>query len=329
MNRFYSLLYIGTILLGLFIGATQHVAASGEDFYLIVSPTYPKAGQQFTVEARTLTFDRARADIKWYLNGILYSSGVGRVEETFITSQIGSSMTIQAAATTPTGSTYQDEVVLSISSIDFIVSADTYTPPLYRGAAWPTIGSNITVYAVPHLFIDGKRLKTEDLVYVWKLNDDQMRDQSGGGKNKLSFFIDNFRNQPHKITLVVSDRLNTVQFRDAFEPTMQSPKLLFYEYRPLLGPSSLASNSFQVNSGDTISVLAEPYFFGLNALKRATLAWTLNGNPVEGSAQNLRLLDLVAPPDSNFQGSLRLSIKDPKSLFQRAENKFLISSKGQ
>lgn len=327
MNHLYSFFYICIISLGLFVGFTQYTTAAGEEFFLIISPSFPKAGKSFTVEARTLTFDRARANIKWYLNGVLYSSGVGRVEESFTASEVGSSMTIQAAATTPSNSVYQDQITLNISAIDFIISADTYTPPLYRGAAWPTIGSTITVHAIPHLHIKGKRIKTEDLVYIWRLNEDQMYDQSGGGKNKITFFIDNFRNQSHKITLVVSDRQNIVQFRDTFEPEMRSPKIVFYEYRPLLGPSTLASSSFTVERGSTVSVIAEPYFFSLAALKRATLAWTLNSKPVEGSAQNRLLLDLTAPEDANVRGNLRLSIKDPKSVFQRAESKFLISSK--
>lgn len=318
---FFFILFAGVL------GLTGYAHAGGEEFFLSVSPSFPKAGQNFTVEARSLTFDRARADIKWYVNGVLYSSGVGKVEETFTASGIGTTMNIQVAATTEKGGTYQDETSIDIGSIDFIVSGDTYVPPFYRGAAWPTIGSNMTVRAIPHLYIKGKRVPTENIVYSWKLNNEPMYSQSGGGKNKLSFFVDNLRGQPHKISLLVSDRANTVQFEDSIDPPVYSPQLLFYEYRPLLGPAPLAGGSFSVNPGDTTSVIAEPYFFGLTSLKRSLFTWTLNGKPVEGSAKNPLLLDLTAPSDGNVQGRLRLLMKDPKSFFQRAESQFLISSK--
>ena len=156
------------------------------DLILTVSPTSPKAGENITASAKSFAFDAARAKFTWFLNGKQTASGVGLVEQTFAAGRFGSEINVRVTVISEDGNFYEAETNISVADIDFIIHSLTYTPSFYRGAALPTPGSVVEVIATPHLFRSGERLRPQNLIYEWSLDDKTVASQSVGGKNKLA-----------------------------------------------------------------------------------------------------------------------------------------------
>jgi len=295
------------------------------DLSLNVSPQYPSAGENFTVKAKSFTFDPVRANFQWLLNGKIVSSGKGLSEQIFTASKLGSQMTIKAVATMNGGSSFGAQIIVNVADIDLIASPLTYTPLFYRGYSFASPGAVVEIYAVPHLFSGGARIAPKNLIYEWFVDGNKFSAKSGEGKNKFILDTWDAGNASYDIGLKVSSSGGSISVQKNIRIRPQNPQVLFYEINKLTGRKNLAHSSFFLRSGETLSVLAEPYFFGLASLNRAAVSWNANGNVIDTTSENPKILEVTAPENSISSTNFGSSIEDAKTIYQRAAAELTIT----
>ena len=264
--------------------ASALILTSPNDLVLSISPASPKAGQTITATAKSFAFDAARANFRWLLNGKEIASGRGLIEQTFTAGSLGSGMVIRAIATSIDGSVFETQTDVSVADIDFIIHPLAYTPAFYRGAALPTPGSVVEIIAVPHLFSGGAKLKLQNLIYEWSLDGKPVQNQSGGGKNKLVLRLADVGSSEYIVTLKTSSLGGVASTQKNIRIRTYQPEILFYEVNALTGIKPQAIVSFLGRAGNSFSILAEPFFFGLESLARAQIGWSANGEKFEQPA---------------------------------------------
>lgn len=316
MNKTYIKIIIGMFFwVGFSVGAAT---TQPSELTFSISPNFPKAGESFTVEARSSTVDAMRSSFQWYLNGKLVASGVGVISQTFIASKIGSVMSIDIKLNASDGRVFSRNLMVHVSDVDLIVRPATYVPYNYRGSSLATAPGILEVYALPHLFsTSGARLKAEDLFYEWSLNGSPLKKESGYSKSKILIEMPDTAGLYYTIKLKVSNSSNVIAATKTVTVPTEKSHILFYQTDPLTGRSSLSNISFNVVGGNNISIIAEPYFFGINSLARATFTWTADGVEFKQTEEkNPLLLEIVAPQNAAVLTNFSLLINDKKTLHQ-------------
>ncbi|OGF74006.1 hypothetical protein A3J56_02305 [Candidatus Giovannonibacteria bacterium RIFCSPHIGHO2_02_FULL_46_20] len=313
------------ILLFVFVFFILTRAAFAQSSLLLtVSPATPSPGQTFSVSAQSFVFDATRADFKWYQNGKLVASGVGKRTQNFTAPAVGGSLTIRVVAASSDGSVFEERLVVNPADIDFILHAGTYAPPFYRGAALLTPGSRVELYAVPNAAVGGTKLNPQNLIYEWQLDEQKIIEQSGKGKNRLVFTVPDFLGNQYDVMLTVfspgGDRIAEKNF--LIEPRL--PMILFYPFNALTGISKTARSLFAASTGERVGILAEPYFFDSNVVQSGIFEWKEGGKTLPPQRTNQRLLEIQTPAEGEFQTSFSLELKDVKRTFQQATASFML-----
>jgi len=325
MNTFYKILM--PVLALLFSWQAYALTLSTPaDLALDVSPKSPRPGTSFTILAKSLSFDMVRAKFTWLLNGKNIASGVGLIEQNLQAGKIGSEMNIMVDAISADGISYEASTKIMVSDIDFVIYPLTYTPNFYRGSALATPGSVVEIIAVPHLFFGGERLRAQNLIYEWSIDDKLFRNQSGGGKNKFSIKLADVGNSDYIVTFRVSTLDGEISAQKSVRLKTTMPEILFYETNALTGLKPVALNSFLGRAGNSFSILAEPFYFDLGSLVRAKFNWSANGAAATPNLKNPLLLELASPVNTDSATTFDLKIEDGQALFQRAEALINISA---
>lgn len=324
MGPVKQFVYLTAALLLIALYAEAITISATEDFSLILSPEFPGPGEKFSARAQSFLFDTVRADFEWFLGGKLISKGLGLTEQEFTAGKAGETMRIKVIAYPQNMSAFTGNVTLPLSDIDLITHPLTYTPPMYRGASLPTPGSQVEVFAVPHLFSGGKRISNQNLIFEWSVDGGKILKQSGGGKNKLVLDIADLGFVENEVSLKVSSVSGSIAAQKSVRIKTVAPEILFYETSELTGKKPLAFSIFNMRSGGTFAIIAEPFFMALESLKIAKINWRVGGADLETTPENPRLLELAAPAGEQSESSFSLLIEDVKKIFQRVEAKLRV-----
>ena len=249
----------------------------------IVSPDSPGPNTQVTIEAQGVGTFLGNANITWSVNGKVVLQGVGERNLTLTTGALGSQTKVHVVVNSATEGTLTNDWVFSPSSVNMIWEADTSVPPLYKGKALYSGGSNLKVVAFPSIVINGKGLPSSSLSFQWSVNDVPAPQQSGLGRNSISFTGDQLQLQ-EGVAVTVYSGATQVGFGEVIIP-VSSPQILLYDKDPLRGllldnalPSALSL------SAKEFTIQAAAYNFANSSLQSgaATYAWTLNGSDTTG-----------------------------------------------
>ena len=316
---------LALVFIFLFIGWQAEAAlfASPTDLVLSVDPEFPRPGENFTVEAKSFAFDLGRGDIRWFLNEKLAASGKGTVKNSFVAGLLGSSMNIEVNAVAEDGVEYSAKLNIVPSDIDIVIRPLTYAPSFYRGASLASPGSELEIYAVPHLFSGKKtRISSQNIVYRWFSGSSELPIESGAGKNKLSVQLPDVGESGYDFSVEAGSPDGKIKFKKTIAVKTRKPEVLFYETNSLTGQKIKSFSVFNAFAGDAFSIIAEPYYFDLASLAKAAIKWVANGEKLKsaaGSIKNRRLLELTAPAGTESQSNFALSISDESTIFQRVE----------
>ncbi len=295
---------------------------------LILSPETPRPGNNFTVEARSYSFDMNHATFTWYRNGKELSAGVGRNRENFIAGSAGSEITIRVTAESEDGNQYLAESKISIADVDLVINPLTYVPVWYAGAPKPTPGSVVEIYALPHFFSSGKRISPASLLYHWSLDSDEIADQSGVGKNVLRIRLPNSRNGVSEVVAEITSMRGDISGKKAIKIQSAAPEVLFYESSSLTGTKSRSLSYLATAAGRALSIVAQPFFFSLENLLNLNVFWSANGKKLStAGAQDPFVLDLKTPAEGESSAIFSVTLADKKNIFQTAEASLSIIAK--
>jgi len=249
-------------------------------------------------------------------------SGVGQRDFTFTTGALGKQTRIHVVIKSATEGTLTNDWVFIPSSINMIWEADTSVPPLYRGKALYSGGSNLKVVAFPSIVVNGKGLPASSLSFQWTVNDNPLPQLSGLGQNSLSFTGDQLQ-AAEDIAVTVYYGASKVGYGEVFIPTTV-PQILMYDKDPLRGLllDTALPNALSLSAKE-FTIQAVPYYFANQSINSgaATYAWTLNDEDTTGPNASRGMLTLRQTGSGTGSATIGVTMQnsDPSMLVQAAQ----------
>jgi len=336
MNKRISLIIILSLLAFILPGKTlaYYESTSDGDLRAIVIPENPGPNENVTINLQSYLLNLDTCDYTWTLNSQTAQSGIGQKSLSFQTPGLGQTDTLQLSLSCQDGSSQVKNFVFQSNDADFLTSADTYTPPFYRGGAKPTSKSQLRVVVLPQVFdANGTPISAKELVYKWSKDGKPMLTSSGYGKSAVNIEAED--TGPSNLAVEISTLSGETKVVKSISIPLSQPKLILYENKPLLGIQYQAGLNGSSNlTGEETNIVAEPFFFKDESLSIGNigLSWYMNSQPItEGiSGQSLTLrqagtqsgqamIQVVARDSSNplvnAQNSLQVNFGKKASLF--------------
>ena len=321
-----KILLAGAVLAVLFLARDSR--ASGSGFSLIFIPSNPEPGAKVTARIETYDFDADRAFFTWEMDGAVLTKGTGEKSVSITSPELGKQKNIVVSVVTADSTSAKRTFPIIGQDVDMFWEAGTYVPFWYKGKALPVEESPIKIMAMPHLFSKGVEIKRTNLVYEWYVNFEKDLNKSGTGKNSFVFNPPIYDSE-YTISVKVSSLDGGIIFEKgtSFDLAANSPKIIFYESRPIEGvfSNNALNNETQLSSSE-ISVKAEPFFFSKRNLKNLKYEWTMNGETISSDTEP-GIITLRTEGGSGA-ANIGLRISNPISILQFAE-KFLQINYGQ
>jgi hypothetical protein len=292
---------------------------------LQISPAYPRPGETLTASLSSYAVELERADITWYVDGSMISTGVGETALSIPVEKNSGAISIRATITVA-GISYERTLSVTPGSIDLLWEApQTYTPPFYRGKALPASGAFVKVVAVPYILTETSRIATDDLIYTWSRNDFKrdVRNQSGYGKSTLTM-KKNLLLPNETIAVEALSQNGAYGASAAIAIPEVEPQIIMYQDHPLYGVQyqTVLETVLEGNSEKSESILlaAEPFFFSLtnNTLSSLTFDWSINGNSIAPNWEKPNRISLGITEGMEGEALTRLSVSAPDFLLQEA-----------
>lgn len=283
---------------------------------LTASPSSPAPGEKVKIQATTPGFDKDTSFFEWTVNGKLRTdlSGRGKHSIELVAGKLGASFSISLKVTSQEDRTASASLKIGVSDLVLSWFADTYTPRWYKGKAMPVAGSVVNIVALPQIVLGGRSVDSKNLIYTWGL-DDEERVLTGVGKNILRIKMSNDETQTHWVKVVVEDISKTVRKEgNTFVPSV-TPTALIYLYNE---NSSIefrgAPNLISAPRGETINLIAEPFFFPVKTRSELEFGWRLSGNEITGDPDNKHLFSIDTRTQASSIVPISVNISTPTAL---------------
>jgi hypothetical protein len=266
---------IGTILLAgtLFAPLLASAQFLGADpLTLSVSPQFPHPYDRVTITPSSTLINLAASTITYTVNGKAGGTVSGGNSFSVQAGASGSVTTVAITATGPDG-TYQKTLTLTPSDVELVAEPQTTAHPLYPGGRLVGSQSTVRLVALADLRGASGAIDSKNLVYSWKLGDQQLAPQSGLGRSVLMVTApERYRNATVSVT--VSSQDGGVNGQASLNLAPVEPELRVYENDPLLGPryDRALLGTFSMRDSEA-SFVAVPYFFS----KAPTVSWVVGG----------------------------------------------------
>lgn len=206
-------------------------------------------------------------------------------------------------------------------SVDLLWQTNTAIPPSYEGKALPSANATVSVVALPHFFIQGRRIATSNLVYEWSLNDIDLAGVSGKGKETIVFRASELADARHAVAVTVSTANRSQETTQSVAIAVERPEIVFYELRPLLGPDrSRAILEQPLAEGQEFDVYAESFFFS-EPVQNIFFSWKANNKEV-GEELGNPVLSFRPPSGTTGFFNISLIARNTKDALQRATSGF-------
>ncbi|MBL1434142.1 hypothetical protein COB87_001025 [Candidatus Wolfebacteria bacterium] len=308
-----GLVRIFSILLMLSFVSVLPVSAQVErSFDFKVTPLFPNPGESVSVFAETYSFDISRAQVVWSVDGKVINEGRGLKTVEFLVGDVGEKTNVSFTATR-NGETISHTISITPSVIDLIVEAETYTPPLYKGAALATHKASVRIIATPSF---GNGYTSKDFIYTWRINGTVQGSISGAGRDVLNTVAAPFSRRLN-IRVDVASIDGKVQGRKSVSIKTERPEVLLYAINPLLGLSTtnILANETELNA-DEVTINAEPFY--VPGIYRESLpityAWKLNGTRVSSTNDDLGTITLRQAGNGRGRAQISVSIEHPQEV---------------
>lgn len=329
MKNFLSPIIFSTIIiLAFFISSIVYAAPlpTNTNLFIQSTPKVPAPNEEINLRLISYELNLETSSIIWRVDGKEVAGGIGQTTFSFTNGEAGTSQTITVGVTTQGGNTLERTITYTPSIIDLIWEADTYTPPLYQGKALATSESSVNVTAIPTVYDSaGKILTPNDLIFRWERNHTSISSSSGVGKNSIRF-LSNKLTASTIITVRIYTLNNTIVGEKTITIPAESPKIIFYEDRPLAGTAyGRILSSLVTMTDNDFTVRAEPYYFSRPQVISGALQflWAINRNRVTDTTAG-RTLNLKRNPGQEGRAEISLDIANPVSVFQTGHKSFVL-----
>jgi len=282
-----------------------------------VSPENPKPGDSVTLKLTSYAININKSMIVWQNNNQVLVSGYGKDTYTFTAGANGSMSVFNVKITLPdSSSVINKEIIIIPSDIDILWEAnDSYTPPFYKGKAFPSQEGSIKVVAIPNS--DSIKSGSGDVIYTWTRNDEAMQNVSGYNKNSF-IFKNSVLKDIEKISVSVSTIDGKYNASDSLELEMSKPLIIFYEKSSTLGILYNNGTKSEMDlDGDNITIVAEPFFLSLrNSTEDAfNYYWEINDEEINTPSKKTEIT--VSPTSKGGYAEISIEIESLSKLFQQ------------
>ncbi|TSC66854.1 MAG: Uncharacterized protein CEO19_455 [Parcubacteria group bacterium Gr01-1014_73] len=312
INNFHKI-----IIALLFILPLAAQAQFSGNISLRITPEFPGSFTTVRVTLDGLGVDLDRAKISWFLNEQISQTGIGEKNFRFKTGALGETNRLIVSVETLSGEKINTAALIIPAEANLVWEPVAYAPPFYKGKRLYTYESPIRVTAIPEIIENGRRLASDELVFKWKENYKLIQSASGGGKDTITV-RSSVPLKPTVVSVEISTLDNAITAVGSITAEPGQPQILFYENNPLYGIlwNRALTSPFALAQKE-ISVLASPYFFGVQNATDAKLKydWTLNGGPVT-SAGAKNILALRQESEQTGTALLSLRVSNTSGLFQ-------------
>jgi hypothetical protein len=192
-------------------------------------------------------------------------------------------------------------------------------PPLYPGKSLVPLEGSTRVVAVANLVDqNGKTVDPSTLSYAWTVDDTQLANSSGIGKDAI--MVDSpLEYRSSDVSVTVQSQDGSLVGGDSLSLTASEPTVRIYENDPLLGIlfDHALSGDYTINNAED-TLYAAPFSMPTSS-GAPLLQWFLNGDLAQtGSSITLR-------PTGNGQGNASLSLVASAGESTRATQEFSLS----
>ncbi len=326
-------IFFSFLLLAILFVGTQTRAQSLSDnsdlnnlLSVDVSPLNPRAHDKVDISIQSFRFDLNRADIAWFINGDLQTSGIGKRNFSFTNGGSGTFTRVQMVIKPINGPIFDKTLTFAPADVDLVYQTSNYTPPFYKGKALYTYNSPVTVVALPNFIKeDGTVIPPEKLIYKWYTDTDNVFDKdSGYGKRTLSFQDELVMPQHIEVEVTAPEGgFKAYNYID-FEPA--PPQVELYENNPLLGILFNKKISNLTLVGKEINLTAIPFFFSTKDKVNSIISydWFVNNSPMP-SQQDSPNITLRPEGDTGGTANVGVTIKNFIQEFQTANKNISIT----
>ena len=333
MNNLYKKNFlIILIFIFVFFGTGAVSSAQFSDFgdiiLLEISPENPRPQElvRASIESFSIDLDRA-SKITWLQNGEVVNRGVGVKEIAFNAGSLGSRSVIEVIVQSIERGTVNKSITIRPTEVDLLWQADSYTPLLYKGKALPASDTEITIIAIPQFInSNGRKLKTNELIFTWEKDGKILSRESGRGKNTIKI-------RGPKIFRQTVIRIDTSSLDGALQGKSHTlispvlPKIIFYENDPIFGIKyeKAITNTFNLLNKE-VMITAHPYFFSSRERISSDFdyLWKVDGSKVSGSPDDES--SIVLRQESEGEGVVKIafSIQNINRILQSAQSSFSV-----
>ncbi len=323
---FLATLFLFDLVVGAHPSFAQ-VGNTGTELTMVISPAYPRPGEEVTVSIESYNFDLNRSEVHWFVNDRPVKTAVGYKKLVVRAGRNGETTIVRVAAIAENGNTYSKDTVIRPAEVNLLWQAQSYTPPFYRGKALMPFQGTVMVTAVPTFAQGRSTMAPESLIYTWKEGDDVIGGSSGKGKN-LFPFRGAVPMRPKTISVLVESPDRTMSAEASITVDPVSPRLLFYENHPrygLLLQKALGS-TFSLEE-DEARIDAVPYYFetsGTRGSKDMVYEWQMNYTPLESSKDPFIILRRTSDAPGRTSLFLEARSSDDKRAFQATDANLMI-----
>lgn len=195
-------------------------------------------------------------------------------------------------------------------------SSDSYIPPGYAGLALPTQGSQIKVFVLPTKKLN---FNPERLTYRWLLDDEIMGWAGGQGKSVFSFKATKWPSDRHTVESQVLDG-ESVIWRGFIEIKISKTEAVLQ----LSNNDYAVSENLNAKTGQTLKILATPFFFNTPDINALNFQWELDGQELANvDNKDFHIFSLTIPAgklEKALIKNLNLLVTDKKNTDYQASS---------
>jgi hypothetical protein len=243
----------------------------------------------------------------------------GSVQELAIPLGAAGSITTVDVTIISAGTSYTQTLTIQPQDVALIAEPVSSAPPLYLGKSLVPLEGTTRVVAIANLRNkNGEAIDPSTLSYAWTVDDTQLADSSGIGKDAI--MVDSpLEYRESDVSVAVQSQDGTLVGGDSLTLTDSEPTVRVYENDPLLGIlfDHALSGNYTINSAED-TLYAAPFSLP-TSLGAPLLQWFLNGDLAQtGNSVTLR-------PTGSGQGTASLSFVASAGQSTRATEEFSLS----
>lgn len=284
------------------VTSAQSIGSSSEGtpFTISIRPQYPTPYSQATISLLSTSLDLANATMKVSVaSKEIYRGAVQPVAVPL--SKAGSVANVKVAVSSG-GVNYSQTIFIQPQDVVLIAEPISSAPPLYRGTPLVPLEGSVRVIAIANLRdARGKMLDPSTLSYSWMVDNTQIANSSGIGKQAI-MVASPLQYRARLVSVVVISQDGVLAGGASLTLTAQEPKVRIYRNDPLLGIrfDHALTGEYAIAGAET-TLYAAPYSLPTTS-GAPRLQWFLNGSSAQmGNSITLR-------PSGNGRGGASLSL---------------------